>query len=112
MLQMVSYRAARAMLSRLVSAYGRVAAVHGPYTIRWFPEAEALASASVDELRSRVGVSRVKAEAIRAVARLETKGVLGELEREAWRDPHAVAAELTRIRGVGRWTAYLALMAG
>lgn len=63
----------------------------GPYTIRWFPGAEALANG---------WVGRAKAEAIRTVARLEAEDVLGELERGAWRDPHAVAAELMRMRGV------------
>jgi len=106
--QRVALKAALRLESRLVRAYGVSVGVGG----RAFhspPEPLRLAGASVDELRG-LGLSRVKAEALREVARAELEGRLPSVrEVESSGDPWEVAAELTRLRGVGPWTAELAV---
>ena len=104
--QRVSLRAGLRIYSRLVERYGcRVEA--GGATYYWHPCPEALASQDPEDLR-RVGLTRVKARALVEVARAELEGRLPSVA-EAVRDPWGVARELTRIYGVGEWTAQLAV---
>ena len=77
-----------------------------PHPLR-HPSPKAVAEAGVEELRGH-GLSRLKAEALVEIAEAHLEGRLpgtGEVERDPW----DAAWELTRIRGVGPWTAELAV---
>jgi DNA-3-methyladenine glycosylase II len=83
---------------------GRLRAAHGGR----YPAPEALLGARDAELRA-VGLSRQKIAALRAVARAFADGHVSgrRLYRMADED---VVASLTRIHGVGTWTAHMILM--
>ena len=92
--------------SRLVQGYGARVTV-GTSTYYWHPLPERLARASIDELRG-LGLTRTKARALREIALAELENRLPGVE-EAVEDPVRVAEELTRLYGVGPWTAQLAV---
>jgi len=71
------------------------------------PEPGQTYEASVEEDKGS-GVSEAKT--VREMAGLELEGMLREIEGMALEDSHKAAGEL--MRGVGRWTAYVSLMAG
>jgi len=104
--QRVPLRVGLAALARLVEALG-VRAEYGGYTHYWYPKPEALAEAGVEGLRS-LRLPRLKARALVEVARAEQEGRLPSA-REAERDPAGAAGDLTRLYGVGPWTASLAV---
>jgi DNA-3-methyladenine glycosylase II len=97
------------LLNRLTAAHGRPvsADTHGP---RAFPDPDQLASLQPESLM-RHGFSLTKARTIVDAARAI---VAGELELEALErlDDHAAMEHLTRLRGVGRWTAEYVLLRG
>lgn len=93
--QQVSVAAARSMWSKLESAYGSPPALGD------------LLSASDDDLRA-AGISRQKAGYVRSLAELVTTGEL-DLERLPEDDEDAIAL-LTRIKGIGRWSAEIYLL--
>jgi DNA-3-methyladenine glycosylase II len=93
--QQVSVAAARSMWSKLEAAYGSP------------PELEALLTASDDELRA-AGISRQKAGYVRSLAGLVLSGEL-DLHALPADDDEAVAL-LTRIKGIGRWSAEIYLL--
>lgn len=92
--QQLSDLAGRAIYARLVSRIGL--------------SAEALAEAPDDAFRA-AGVSRRKAAYIRGLARAV---LIGELDLDALDalDDDAVIAQLTRLPGIGRWTAEMFLL--
>ena len=93
--QQVSVAAARSMWSKLEAAYGSP------------PDLAAILLASDDELRL-AGISRQKAGYARSLAQLVLSGelLLDALPRD---DDEAVAL-LTRIKGIGRWSAEIYLL--
>jgi DNA-3-methyladenine glycosylase II len=93
--QQVSVAAARSMWSKLEAAYGSP------------PDLAAILVASDDELRL-AGISRQKAGYARSLAQLVLSGelLLDALPRD---DDEAVAL-LTRIKGIGRWSAEIYLL--
>jgi DNA-3-methyladenine glycosylase II len=93
--QQVSVAAARSMWSKLESAYGSP------------PDLESILKASDEELRV-VGISRQKAGYARSLAELVLSGELklGALPLD---DDEAVAL-LTKIKGIGRWSAEIYLL--
>ena len=93
--QQVSVAAARSMWSKLEAAYGSP------------PDLEALLTASDDQLRA-AGISRQKAGYVRSLAQLVLSGEL-DLHRLPTDDDEAVAL-LTRIKGIGRWSAEIYLL--
>ncbi|WP_349435616.1 DNA-3-methyladenine glycosylase [Pararhizobium sp. A13] len=97
--QMVSKASAAAIWRRMEEKLGEISA-------------EAVLAASDEDCRE-LGLSRAKAEALRAVAKAVT---LKELDLEAICSTEGSAAirEMTSIKGVGRWTAevYLLFCAG
>ena len=103
--QRVALRSALRVQARLVERYG-LCLERGGRLFCSYPVPERLASASIEELRS-LGLTRLKAEALRGIAAAELEGRLPS-PGEVARDPWGVAEELTRLRGVGRWTAELA----
>lgn len=100
--QQVNLAFAVATRARLVRRFGRAVEVDGE-TVWAFPAPEALARARVGELR-RLKLSGRKAEYLLGLARLVATGAL-DLGRLATLPNGEVIDELTRIRGIGRWTA-------
>jgi DNA-3-methyladenine glycosylase II len=93
--QQVSVAAARSMWSKLETAYGSP------------PNLQRLLAASDEELCS-AGISRQKAGYIRSLAGLV---VSGELDLHSLpSDDEAAIALLTRIKGIGRWSAEIYLL--
>jgi DNA-3-methyladenine glycosylase II len=93
--QQVSVAAARSMWSKLEAAYGAP------------PELAAILKASDDDLRL-AGISRQKAGYARSLAELVLSGEL-KLDELPEEDEEAIAL-LTRIKGIGRWSAEIYLL--
>ena len=93
--QQVSVAAARSMWSKLEAAYGSP------------PDLRRLLGASDEELRA-AGISRQKAGYVRSLAQLVLSGEL-DLEQLPADDEEAIAL-LTRIKGIGRWSAEIYLL--
>lgn len=72
------------------------------------PTPEALAVADTETLRA-AGLSRAKTEYVQGIARAVLSGEI-DLEALAHADDEQVIAQLTRLRGVGRWTAEMHLI--
>lgn len=93
--QQVSVAAARSMWTKLEAAFGSP------------PDLAKLLAASDEELRA-AGISRQKASYIRSLAELVISGELN-LDRLPEDDEQAIAL-LTKIRGIGRWSAEIYLL--
>jgi DNA-3-methyladenine glycosylase II len=93
--QQVSVAAARSMWAKLEAAFGSP------------PDLERLLSASDEEMRA-AGMSRQKAGYIRSLAEMVTSGEL-DLENLPEDDEEAIAL-LTKIKGIGRWSAEIYLL--
>jgi len=93
--QQVSVAAARSMWTKLEAAYGSP------------PDLSKILKASDEELRA-AGISRQKAGYARSLAQLVLSG---ELDLEALPEDDEEAIELlTRIKGIGRWSAEIYLL--
>ena len=93
--QQVSVAAARSMWAKLEAAYGSP------------PELSTLLTATDEELRA-AGISRQKAGYIRSLAQLVLSG---QLDLEALpEDNEEAIALLTKIKGIGRWSAEIYLL--
>ena len=93
--QQVSVAAARSMWSKLEAAFGSP------------PDLALLLAASDDDLRA-AGMSRQKSGYIRSLAELV---ISGELDLDTLPDDDEEAiAHLTRIKGIGRWSAEIYLL--
>ena len=73
-----------------------------------FPKPAQVLAASDEELRG-VGLSRQKAASVRSLAEHFATGELSVEHFHEW-DDEEIIAHLTRVRGVGRWTAEMFLM--
>jgi DNA-3-methyladenine glycosylase II len=93
--QQVSVAAARSMWAKLEAAFGSP------------PDLHRLLAASDEELRA-AGMSRQKAGYIRSLASLVLSGEL-DLEKLPADDEEAIAL-LTKIKGIGRWSAEIYLL--
>jgi len=100
--QQVNLAFAFACRARLVRRFGTPVKV-GRETVWAFPEPARLAVARVRELR-RLKYSTRKAEYIRDLARAVVSGAL-DLEALRVAESALVIAQLTALRGLGRWTA-------
>lgn len=105
--QQISTVVAMTLKRRLVEKLGERLTVRGESFFA-FPRAEALADASVDELRA-LGLSGSKAVSLIEMARRMKDGEFDEEELDD-ADNESLIARLTSLRGVGRWTAEWALM--
>ena len=99
--QQVNLRWASTIRRRLAEKYGTRHEVAGDYV--YSLHAKGFAAATVDELRV-LQLTTAKARSVIAVAEA---GRAGELERSelAALDDEALIAHLTRLRGIGRWSA-------
>ena len=93
--QQVSVAAARSMWAKLEGAFGTP------------PDLEQLLAASDDELRA-LGQSRQKAGYLRSLAGLVLSGDLDLANLPA--DDEEAVALLTRVKGIGRWSAEIYLL--
>jgi DNA-3-methyladenine glycosylase II len=75
---------------------------------RAFPRPQDLVSLEIEDLR-KLGFSQQKARSLTELARLIMDGFL-DLEKLASMDDEVALESLTRLRGVGRWTAEYALL--
>ena len=98
--QQLSGKAASTIFSRFVALFGEGA--------DFFPEPGAVLTRSDEQLRA-VGLSRQKIASVRSLAEHFVNGELSAGHFEAWEDEEIVA-HLTRVRGIGRWTAEMYLM--
>ncbi len=107
LLQQISTAGAWTMKRRLVEKFGEILQTEDK-TFYAFPRAEALARASVDDVRA-IGLTGAKAVSMIELARRVQEGELDEdaLQHE---ENESLIARLTELRGVGRWTAEWALM--
>ncbi len=107
--QQVNLAFAYSVRAALAHAYGASAQLDGA---RWlaFPTPARLAEATPDELRA-MRLSQAKAETLLRLARACAAGELDESQLAPLSDDEAIAA-LVRWKGVGRWTAEVALIRG
>jgi DNA-3-methyladenine glycosylase II len=108
LLQQISTAGAITMKRRLVEKFGETLKTAAGQTFHAFPRASSLARAPVEDLRA-LGLSGSKAASIIELARRVMEGTLNEEELEK-EDNETLIARLTKLRGVGRWTAEWALM--
>ena len=101
--QQVSTLAAAAIYRRFLATFGL-----DPADPLARPAPEVLAKADPDDLR-RAGLSRAKAAYVVALATYFAERPDAEV-RLATEDDESVIAELTSIKGVGRWTAEMMLL--
>lgn len=107
--QQISLKVAWTLERRLIETFGDVLPL-GEKTYFAFPLPEKLAGATIEELRG-CGLSTRKSEYIRDLAQKIQKGLdLDKLKEH--QDPDRIIEELRRIRGVGVWTAELAMIRG
>lgn len=107
--QQISLKVAWSLEQRLIETFGDKLSL-GDKIYYAFPESEKLARATIEELRS-CGLSTRKSEYIRDLAKLIQKGL--DLEKfKDYQNPDMIIEELRRIRGVGVWTAELAMVRG
>ena len=76
-----------------------------------YPTPENIAAGTVEQLRA-CGLSMRKAEYVHGIATLIVQGELDLEQYKACEDAELVIAELTKLRGVGRWTAELTMLRG
>jgi DNA-3-methyladenine glycosylase II len=93
----------------LLERYGRIVEVDGQ-PFRLFPGPERLADVTLEELRP-LQFSRQKALYVRELARALVDGQV-DLEALRVRSDEEVVAEITRLKGIGRWTAEYLLLRG
>ena len=100
--QQLSASVARVIRGLMIETYGPSLTVEG-FTHYAFPRPQAIAEASVEELRA-LKLSWRKAEYLQGVARAETE-TAGGLDRVSRLEDAEVVKEITALRGVGAWTA-------
>lgn len=100
--QQLSASVARVIRSLMIETYGPRLTVDG-FTHYAFPRPQAIAEATVEELRA-LKLSWRKAEYLQGVARAEVE-TIGGLDRVADLEDADVVKEITALRGVGGWTA-------
>ena len=100
--QQVNLRWATTVRRRIAESYGTRHAV-GPYEV-WSLESDALAAATLDDLRTRIQLTTAKSMAVIGCARAARAGELEIGDLDALDDEQLIA-HLTRLRGIGQWSA-------
>jgi DNA-3-methyladenine glycosylase II len=107
--QQISLKAAWSLERRLIKAFGDSISV-GVENYYAYPEPQRLARATLDALRG-CGLSARKAEYIVGLSKLIENGLNLEKFKD-YQDQNRVIEELCQIRGIGVWTAELAMVRG
>jgi DNA-3-methyladenine glycosylase II len=108
--QQISLAAAHSIEKRVVRALGDTLEIGGE-TYYAFPTPARLAEATPEELRA-CGLSMKKAEYIIGIARRIRDGDLDLENYGPGKDTETIVGELSSLRGVGLWTAELAVLRG
>ena len=112
--QQLSGKAAGTIFGRFVALFQGPGSEASPATPDWdpfrqpFPEPARVLTFADETLRS-AGLSRQKVASIRSLAEHFSSGELGTEQFDSWADEEIIT-HLTRVRGVGRWTAEMFLM--
>ena len=112
--QQLSGKAAGTIFGRFVALFQDGGAEGLSSTPGWdpfrqpFPEPARVLALEDEPLRT-VGLSRQKVASIRSLAEHFASGELGSEQFDSWTDEEIIT-HLTRVRGVGRWTAEMFLM--
>jgi len=104
--QLVSLSAGMHVLNRVAEEFGA-----RNHAMRSFPAAAAVARSSPDALRA-LGLSRQKGEYLIGLARLAIDPKDRDFASIQRLDNHDAIARLSKIRGVGRWTAEYVMLRG
>jgi AraC family transcriptional regulator, regulatory protein of adaptative response / DNA-3-methyladenine glycosylase II len=108
--QQVTVRAATTIASRFVEAFGEPVVTPFAELHRLTPAPDRIAGASVDDI-ARHGIVAARARSIMALAAAEASGALC-LDGGIHHNPDAAIERLTRLPGIGPWTAhYIAMRA-
>lgn len=107
--QQVNLQFAYSIRAELARAYGRTARIDGESWLA-FPAPAPIAAAGESELRG-FRLSAAKAATLRRIAQACVDGELAEDQLTALSDDAAIDA-LVRWKGIGRWTAEVALIRG
>ncbi len=108
--QQIALAVARLLEARMTKLFGDSLVVDGQ-TYFAFPRPERIASGTVEEFRS-CGLSVMKGDYIRNVSGQISRGELDLEGLRDIRDSESIIAELTKIKGVGQWTAELVMLRG
>ena len=108
--QQISLNVANSIERKLIKALGDILKLDDDIYYA-FPTPQKLASANVDHLRE-CGLSLRKAEYIRDVSAMIADGKFDLEELKEYQDVKEIIDELCKIRGVGVWTAELAMIRG
>ena len=114
--QQITGKAAATIFDRFVALFGITPDGHGRprsdpdwrTVAQPFPSPAAVLAMDDDTLRS-AGLSRQKVASIRSLAEHFASGELGQEQFETWPDEDVIT-HLTRVRGIGRWTAEMFLI--
>ncbi len=106
--QQISLKAAWSLQRRLIQSFGDTLSLNGKTTYI-FPRPESLAQATTEQLRG-CGLSVRKSEYVRGIAGLVADGL--DLEALKAKGEEEIIEELTRMRGVGVWTAEMSMVRG
>jgi DNA-3-methyladenine glycosylase II len=110
--QLVSLSAGMHVLNRLTEAFGIVGEVNNAAALmRSFPPAAAIAHSNPDALRA-LGLSRQKGEYLIGLAQLAIDPKDRDFASIGQLDDDDAIARLSKIRGVGRWTAEYVMLRG
>jgi len=108
--QQISLTAARSVENRLIMAVGKSLELDGE-VYYCYPTAEILAE--VPDTRFRAcGLTLRKGEYIRGISRRILDGDLDLAAFRNYPDTESIISELVTVRGIGRWTAELAILRG
>lgn len=108
--QQISLSAARSIEVRFTRSFGDTLVLEGRRYYA-FPTPERLAGTPPGELRA-TGLSQRKAEYIAGIARMVSEGRLDLEHHGPGEETGALIRDLSTLRGVGVWTAELALLRG
>jgi DNA-3-methyladenine glycosylase II len=110
--QLFSLSAGMHVLNRLTEAFGMLSNIDGPAPlIRSFPPAAAIAHSNPDALRA-LGLSRQKGQYLIGLAQLAIDPKDPDFVSIGQLDDDDAIARLSKIRGVGRWTAEYVMLRG
>ena len=108
--QQISLRAAHSVENRLIRALGTPLAL-GDKVYYSYPTPHTLADAT-DSVFRACGLTRRKGEYIRGVSQQILSGTLDPEHFRTYPDTEMIISELTKIRGIGQWTAESTILRG
>lgn len=108
--QQISLNVALSLESRLTRMFGNPLVIHGQ-TYYAFPTPESITRGTPEQFRA-CGLSVRKGEYVRNAAEKFVNGEVDPGDLESRHDSESIVEELCKLRGVGKWTAELAILRG